>query len=68
MTCLDKEHIYYIFSFIIPALIFYGLLLPLSIIIYLVKNKNNFSKINFQYKFGFLYRDYKLGLFYWELL
>jgi hypothetical protein len=38
MTCLDDEHLFYIKVVILPALLIYGLLIPITLIIYLAKN------------------------------
>jgi hypothetical protein len=56
-----------ILFFYTPCLIFWGLIVPLSFVIYLKKNLLKLHQVNFNMKFGFIYHEYRSNCFYWEI-
>jgi hypothetical protein len=55
IKCFDESHYFWIYFFIIPFFIFYGLLVPISTLIFAYLKKNEISKNIF--KFDFMMRQ-----------
>ncbi|KAL4493658.1 hypothetical protein ABPG72_004151 [Tetrahymena utriculariae] len=68
IVCFSKIHVQYIKYIIIPGLIVYGVLIPILMITLLCINKKHFTSSYFEIKYGFLYKEFKPNLFYWEIL
>ncbi|EAR85154.2 transmembrane protein, putative (macronuclear) [Tetrahymena thermophila SB210] len=68
IICFSDIHIQYIKYIIIPGLIVYGVLIPILMITLLCVNKKHFTSSYFEIKYGFLYKEFKPNLFYWEIL
>ncbi|KAL4502196.1 hypothetical protein ABPG72_000431 [Tetrahymena utriculariae] len=64
----DDQHEKYFKYMIFPSLVFWTLGVILSILIVLLKYRKNLQSVKSQFKFGFLYGEYKEDCFYWELL
>lgn len=59
---------FYLESVILPGLVIYAFLYPLLLICLLYSNKKKFEQRMFEMRFGFLYRDFKPHVFYWEII
>ncbi|KAL4444823.1 hypothetical protein ABPG74_016031 [Tetrahymena malaccensis] len=68
IVCFSDIHIQYIKYIIIPGLVVYGVLIPILMITLLCINKKHFTSSYFEIKYGFLYKEFKPNLFYWEIL
>ncbi|KAL4444822.1 hypothetical protein ABPG74_016030 [Tetrahymena malaccensis] len=66
--CYSSQHFKYIKSVIIPGIVVYGLLIPLLFVCILHFNRDKFEQNMFEMKYGFLYREYKTKVFYWEIV
>ncbi len=53
---------------IYPGLIFWIMILPGLILYRLSKKKHKLKKISVQFKYGFLYSDYRSRLYFWEFI
>jgi len=54
--------------FYYPALILYILVIPVGLLVFLTKNKKKLNSLNFSLKFGFIYEEYNLNSYFWEIL
>ncbi|KAL4469086.1 hypothetical protein ABPG72_007765 [Tetrahymena utriculariae] len=68
LICYTSEHIEYIKKLLIPSLVVYVFLVPIAMVIFLYFNKHKLQNNIFELKFGFLYREYKPIVFYWEII
>ncbi|EWS76085.1 transmembrane protein, putative (macronuclear) [Tetrahymena thermophila SB210] len=66
--CNTKSYKFYSISFVLPFLILWVLILPLLLLIYILKNKVKLDNLSINMRFGFLYREYKNNVFYWEFI
>ncbi|KAL4493657.1 hypothetical protein ABPG72_004150 [Tetrahymena utriculariae] len=66
--CYSSLHLKYIKSVIVPGIVVYGLLIPLLFVCILQFNRDKFEQNMFEMKYGFLYREYKSKVFYWEIV
>ncbi|EAS04602.2 transmembrane protein, putative (macronuclear) [Tetrahymena thermophila SB210] len=66
--CYTGQHIKYILLFILPTLALWVFLVPLYLFRSMYKNREKLNKIDMQYKFGFLYTEYKKNSYFWELV
>ena len=67
LQCWTSEHMLWINLLSIPALIVWGLGLPVFVFYILRKNITNLESIDFKKKYSFLYVGYKQERCYWEL-
>ncbi|KAL4503144.1 hypothetical protein ABPG72_014373 [Tetrahymena utriculariae] len=66
--CLSRDHIIFILSFSLPFFIIWAFILP-SILFYgIYKLRKNLDFIKARIRYGFLYQEYRLKIFYWEFL
>ncbi|KAL4450758.1 hypothetical protein ABPG74_011600 [Tetrahymena malaccensis] len=65
--CYSQQHLQYTYYLVLPSLFIWSLF-PLIILkgLYNCKNKLNF--ITTQYKYGFLYMEYRDNCYYWEFV
>ena len=67
LQCWTSEHMLWINSLSIPALVVWGLGLPVFVFYILRRNITNLESIDFRKKYSFLYVGYKQERWYWEL-
>lgn len=49
-------------------LVIWGIIIPMIIWSILYKSRDNLASVKGQFTFGFLYREYKLETYYWEIV
>ncbi|EAS00524.2 transmembrane protein, putative (macronuclear) [Tetrahymena thermophila SB210] len=65
--CYDDTYYNWTLTLVLPFFIFWCLLCPLILFVKLYINRNNLQNPLFKEKFGYLYNEYRVGAFYWEL-
>lgn len=68
VKCFDNPHFTLAFSIGLPALILWGLGIPASALIAIVKNRHKLERKAIKSKFGFLYNGYRYPGYYWEFV
>ncbi|KAL4462681.1 hypothetical protein ABPG74_000511 [Tetrahymena malaccensis] len=68
LKCDDPDRLQFVYSFILPFLIIYSILIPGLIFIALIRNRFRLDKIHSRFLLGFIYVDYKRKYFYWEFI
>ncbi|EAS04694.2 WD domain, G-beta repeat protein (macronuclear) [Tetrahymena thermophila SB210] len=66
--CLSRDHVIFILSFSLPFFIIWAFLLPSLLFSGIYKLRKNLDFIKPRIRFGFLYQEYRLKIFYWEFL
>lgn len=69
--CWTGDHYYYVVTVTIPALIVWGIGLPVTAWYMLFRNKKSeklYTKRKIMIKYGFLYLGYRSKVFWWELV
>ncbi|CAD8109520.1 unnamed protein product [Paramecium sonneborni] len=61
-------HYEWLFKFCIPVLLFVSILIPLYFFMSLYSNKTSLSQKITRNKWGYLYNEYNLDAYYWELI
>ncbi|CAD8108685.1 unnamed protein product [Paramecium primaurelia] len=61
-------HYQWLFIFCLPLLIFISLIIPLFFFISLYLNKSTLQQRKIRQKWGYLYNEYKLNAYYWEII
>jgi hypothetical protein len=68
IRCFDSKHNSFALAVVLPVLVIWGLLVPILVLLYLVRNRRELSEINMKLRFGFLYNGFKQSKFYWEFV
>ncbi|CAG9326023.1 unnamed protein product [Blepharisma stoltei] len=68
IRCWDGNHMFYIFTVSIPAIIVWGIGIPTITLYFLFKNRRKLDTLSIRLRFGFLFNGYKTNAFYWEFL
>jgi hypothetical protein len=68
IRCFDSKHNSFALVVVLPVLVIWGLLVPILVLLYLVRNRRELSEINMKLRFGFLYNGFKQSKFYWEFV
>jgi hypothetical protein len=68
IRCFDSKHNSFALVVVLPVLVIWGLLVPLLVLLYLVRNRRKLREINTKLRFGFLYNGFKQSKFYWEFV
>ncbi|CAD8108681.1 unnamed protein product [Paramecium primaurelia] len=63
-----QTHYQWLFMFCLPLLILISLIIPLYFLLSLYLNKQKFNKNKTRQKWGYLYNEYKLEAYYWEII
>ncbi|EAR97396.3 transmembrane protein, putative (macronuclear) [Tetrahymena thermophila SB210] len=66
--CYTSEHIKYMLILILPSLAIWVFLIPIFFIKKMYDGRDKLDKIEMQYKFGFLYTEYKKTSYFWEIV
>ncbi|EWS71783.1 transmembrane protein, putative (macronuclear) [Tetrahymena thermophila SB210] len=66
--CYTSQHIAYMLLLILPTLILWVFLIPIFFLKKMYDGRYQLDKINMQYRFGFLYTEYKKTSYFWELV
>ncbi|KAL4455331.1 hypothetical protein ABPG74_012483 [Tetrahymena malaccensis] len=66
--CLSRDHIIFILSFTLPFFIIWAFILPSILFCGIYKLRKNLDFIKARIRYGFLYQEYRLKIFYWEFL
>ena len=53
--CFDEEHMKYMYMIILPAMLFWGILIPLMIFLDLYRNRKNFNNLKIRFMYGYLF-------------
>jgi hypothetical protein len=61
-------HTVYAFSVAFPSLLVWGLVIPILLLIYLIKNRLKLDEDFYKMKLGFIYRGYKQKYFFYEIV
>ncbi|CAD8196270.1 unnamed protein product [Paramecium pentaurelia] len=62
----DQNHKYWIFYCVLPGLIFFGFLIPVFILVFLLINRNNLDKIKLRKHICYLLNEYESQSYFWE--
>ncbi|CAD8159253.1 unnamed protein product [Paramecium pentaurelia] len=62
----SKEHLIWIFSFVIPGIGIFSLMIPLSLFIVMYIKKGQHDKINIRKHFCYLINEYNVSSYFWE--
>ncbi|EAR84219.2 transmembrane protein, putative (macronuclear) [Tetrahymena thermophila SB210] len=69
MSCDNQTLVAYRYFLMYPLLVLWILVIPVGLVTFLWKRKSQlFVKIKMQFKFRFLYTEYKENFFYWEFI
>ncbi|KAL4480533.1 hypothetical protein ABPG72_022288 [Tetrahymena utriculariae] len=69
MSCGNQTLVMYRYFLMYPLLVLWILIIPIGLVTFLWKRKSQlFVKIKMQFKFRFLYTEYKEKFFYWEFI
>ncbi|CDW88401.1 UNKNOWN [Stylonychia lemnae] len=66
--CYQNDHSFFTIAVALPALIVWGLGIPLFALILLIRAEDDLQSKKIREKFGFLFRGYKKKFFYWEVV
>ncbi|KAL4449210.1 hypothetical protein ABPG74_015592 [Tetrahymena malaccensis] len=66
--CYTHEHIKYMLVLILPSLAIWVFLIPAFFLKKMYNGRDKLDKIEMQYKFGFLYTEYKKKSYFWEIV
>ncbi|EAR96614.2 transmembrane protein, putative (macronuclear) [Tetrahymena thermophila SB210] len=66
--CYTSQHIKYILAIVLPLLIIWLFILPITLFVLLKKNQDQLESTKIKLKYGFLYIEYKNQAFYWEFV
>ncbi|EAS01067.2 transmembrane protein, putative (macronuclear) [Tetrahymena thermophila SB210] len=66
--CYTNTHIGWMVFYILPTLLVWIVLIPLFFLYNMHKGKKDLNKIRMQYRFGFLYSEYKQTSYFWEIV
>ncbi|CAD8114144.1 unnamed protein product [Paramecium primaurelia] len=62
----SNNHFNWIYAFIIPGSALFGLIIPLSLYIFLYLKKNDLNKIKYRSHIGYLFNEYTRKNYFWE--
>ena len=65
---LTLTHYKWIYAFLSPALIMFGLIIPFLLYLILWKNKNNLNHPKFRMVWGYMYNEYLDVAYFWEII
>ncbi|EAR89797.2 transmembrane protein, putative (macronuclear) [Tetrahymena thermophila SB210] len=68
IECNNTNRLVFLFSFVVPFILVYSIIIPGILFYLLYKNRENLDKISFRFLLGFLYADFKQKFYYWEYL
>ncbi|EWS71596.1 transmembrane protein, putative (macronuclear) [Tetrahymena thermophila SB210] len=66
--CNTSQHQRYSSTLVAPCLLVFAFIIPIGLFYILYRNKNDLQNISIYKKYGFLYREYKSQIFYWEFV
>jgi hypothetical protein len=68
IECDSSEHQNWVYGCAVPAIIFWGLGIPLSAFLFLRSVRKKLHLYSAKSKFGFMYNGYERQSYYWELI
>jgi hypothetical protein len=68
IECWSRQHLFYTLALSVPGIGLWCILVPVVLLVSLRRARLNLDKIWERLKYGFLYKGYKDGFFYWEFL
>mmetsp|Transcript_5274 Transcript_5274/g.4472 ORF Transcript_5274/g.4472 Transcript_5274/m.4472 type:complete len:158 (-) Transcript_5274:430-903(-) len=68
VECWEGDHFKWALGLALPSIILWGMILPLSLLFYLRKKKNQLDESYIKEKYCFIYAGYKQHHFYWEFV
>ena len=66
-SCESRRYMIWLYIFVIPAIIFFALILPLFAFMYMYKNKHILGEKEIMKKVGFIGNGLKHKEYYWYL-
>jgi hypothetical protein len=67
IECWQGDHAMYVLGVGLPALLIWGLGIPIAALILLSQVRNKLHTVESKSKFGFVYNGYKPETYYWEI-
>jgi predicted outer membrane repeat protein len=68
IKCYGSMHTYYAVTVALPALVIWGISLPVLVLLYLRRHRTELQTLMMKLRFGFLYTGYKSSNYYWEFV
>ncbi|CAD8092349.1 unnamed protein product [Paramecium sonneborni] len=62
----DQNHQTWMYYFVLPAIIFFGLIIPVFIFIFLIINQNNLDEIKLRKHICYILNEYQSQSYFWE--
>ena len=66
--CFTDEYYKYFYCLILPFLMLWLVIIPLTLFLFLRRNKDNLKKQEVMILYGFIYKEYDNKAYYWELI
>lgn len=66
-SCTSNKYLTWNYALILPGFLFFFVIFPGMILIYMIKNKNHLFSKNVLYKVGYMIKGYKSERFYWYI-
>ncbi|EAR88968.2 transmembrane protein, putative (macronuclear) [Tetrahymena thermophila SB210] len=67
-TCNSDQYNFYSMSLVFPFLISWVIVIPFILLVHIYRNRSKLDSLFTNMKFGFLYREYKSNVYYWEFI
>jgi hypothetical protein len=68
IECWESEHLAFMNFVAIPALLIYGLTVPIIALVFIYRNRNLFYDEDTRLKYAYLYLGFKPECYYWEFV
>jgi len=68
IRCWDDEHMFYVFSVVIPSIIAWGIGIPAVSLFFIWRMRKKLDSISARLRFGFLFNGYRRKCYYWEFV
>ena len=68
IVCYDSQHLFYAGVAALPAIVVWGLGIPMSVWAAMKKNKRAFNSVAIKEMYGFLYNGYRASTYFWEVV
>ena len=68
IRCWEGEHLFYIFTVIIPSIVLWGCGLPIIFLLMIYKHRRRLNKYSVKARYGFLYNGYEITTYFWEFV
>ncbi|CAG9325853.1 unnamed protein product [Blepharisma stoltei] len=68
IQCWTKDHFFYSYLIVLPAILIWGIVIPATWLIKIIKYKVKLEETAVKLKYGFLYNGYNSKHYYWEFV